>query len=363
MDRPGPIDRLAPHLRGLEAYTPGEQPQGEGWIKLNTNELPYGVPEPVLEAIERESRLLRLYPEPTSRRLRERLACLHGVEPESVLIGNGSDEILNLLARAFGSEGRRVLQTVPSYSLYPVVTAIAGGHLVSVSFEADFKLPLEVLLKESADLIFLTCPNAPTGVVFPMEEIIQLLEGSKGLVVIDEAYVEFSGQSVLPLLRKHPNLVVTRTFSKAYGLAGLRVGYAFGDPGIIELLDRMRDSYNVNRLSQAGALAALDCTEYYEACVQRVCSGRERLIERLSALGWHVYPSRSNFVYGAPLGHSGIPTLESAQSLFTHLKANRILVRHFTKPLLTEGYLRITVGQESEVEQLIKTIEAWNPQE
>lgn len=357
------MDRLAPHLRDLEAYTPGEQPQGAGWIKLNTNELPYGVPEPVLEAIERESRLLRLYPEPTSRRLRERLASIHGVGPESVLVGNGSDEILNLLARAFGSEGRRVLQTVPSYSLYPVVTAIAGGHLVSVPFEADFKLPLEAILKESADLIFLTCPNAPTGVVFSTEEIAALLEGSRGLVVVDEAYVEFSGQSVLPLLQEHANLVVTRTFSKAYGLAGLRVGYAFGEPAIIELLDRMRDSYNVNRLSQAGALAALDCEEYYEACVQRVCRGRDRLIERLAALGWRVYPSQSNFVYGAPLGLSGEPSLQAAQSVFSHLKANRILVRHFTKPLLTAGYLRITVGQESEVEQLIKTIEAWTPQE
>lgn len=357
------IDRLAPHLRGLQAYKPGDQPQGDGWIKLNTNELPYGLPEPVVEAIQREARSLRLYPEPTSRLLRDRLAELHSVSPKSVLVGNGSDEILNLLARAFGSHGKRVLQTVPSYSLYPVVTAIAGGQLVSIPFAPDFDLPLEDILEASADLIFLTRPNAPTGVVFPVEAIAHLLEHSRGLVVVDEAYVEFAGCSVLPLLHEHRNLIVTRTFSKAYGLAGLRVGYAFADPSVIELLDRMRDSYNVNRLSQAGALAALDCAEYYRSCVQRICRNRDHLSERLRALGWHVYPSQSNFVYAAPLNRSGHPSPVLAQALFNHLKQNRILVRYFEKPLLTAGYLRITVGAESEVEQLTRTIEAWNPQE
>lgn len=286
---------------------------------------------------------------------------MNGVSADEVIVGNGSDEILNLVARAFGAYGKRVLQTDPSYSLYPVVTAIAGGELVSVPFAADFALPLDKIIEAAADLIFLTCPNAPTGVLFPLEQIFELLEASPGLVVVDEAYAEFSGQSVLPLLRDHPNLIVTRTFSKAYGLAGLRVGYAFANPVIISVLDRMRDSYNVNRLSQAGALAALNCQDYYDRCVARLCQTRDHLIDRLRAFGWHVYPSKSNFVYGAPSDESGRASLERAKSLFNHLKENKILVRHFSKPALTAGYLRITVGKEDEIEQLCKIIEAWNP--
>jgi histidinol-phosphate aminotransferase len=360
MNKLHPEERLASHLRSLNPYVPGEQPSGSDWIKLNTNELPYGVPAAVSKAIQSEIDRLRLYPEPSACRLREALAKRNGLSSECVIIGNGSDELLNLLARAFGASGTRVVQTMPSYSLYPVVTALAGGELVSIPFDQKFALPVKELLQVDADLVFLTCPNAPTGVSFPMEAVAELADGLRGLLVVDEAYVEFSKTSMVSLLEKFDNLVVTRTFSKAYGLAGLRVGYAFADPRIIAILDRLRDSYNVNRISQAGALAALECDAIYAEYVKRVCHTRDGLADFLRGLGWHVYPSQTNFVFGAPLGLDGKPRLEIATSLYNYLKARRILVRHFPSHLLTAGYLRITVGTEEEIKQLTHTIEEWN---
>lgn len=355
-----PIEsRLVSHLRGIEPYVPGEQPEGHGWVKLNTNELPYGVPAGVEKAIARASTDLRLYPEPTSHTLRSRLAELNGVPVESVFVGNGSDEILNLLARAFGGVGKRVLQTSPSYSLYPVVTALAGGKLISVPFERSFSLPLSELTVSEADLIFLTNPNAPTGVSFPLAEIEALLDSTAALVVIDEAYVEFGGESAVELLERYSNLIITRTFSKAYGLAGLRVGYAFADRNVIGILDSIRDSYNINRLSQAGALAALENQSYYDECARRIIETRERLVAFLKDAGWDVYPSRTNFVLGAPPWRDGTYSESTARSLFAYLKEREILVRYFARPLLTASHLRITVGTDFEIDKLISSIKEW----
>lgn len=350
---------IQPHLRDLEAYTPGVQPSGKGWIKLNTNELPFAPPDSVGEAIQRETEFLARYPNPRSEDLRTALAEFHGVNLNQVIVGNGSDDLLNLLARAFGGAGRKTLESFPSYSLYPVVTAIAGGQIESITFPEEFILPVEALLSASADLLFLTCPNAPTGICFSLPELEQLASGHDGLLVIDEAYAEFAAGSALKLVHQHENVVITRTFSKAYGLAGLRVGYAIASPAIISILDRVRDSYNVNRLSQAGAKAALENRDYYERCIHEVCETRERVRSELLGMSWKVYPSQANFLFGAPPDGNGNQSPEAASSLFKHLEEHRILVRYFPKHPLTASFLRISIGTNSEMDQFLEEVRTW----
>lgn len=354
------IEQLVrPHLRKLEAYTPGVQPSGSGWIKLNTNELPFAPPEEVRQAIMAETALLARYPNPRSEGLRDVLATLYQLNANQVIIGNGSDDLLNLLARAFGGAGRKTLETLPSYSLYPVVTAIAGGEIGSVPFGEDFALPVDALVASGADLLFLTCPNAPTGVRFPLAQLEQVAAGFPGILVIDEAYAEFAGESALPLLGQFDNVVVTRTFSKAYGLAGLRVGFALACPAVISILDRIRDSYNVNRLSQAGAIAAIGARPYYEDCVREIRQTRQRVRESLLALGWKVYPSESNFLFGAPVNADRVHAPEVALSLFKHLETRKILVRYFPKHPLTASYLRISIGTNSEMDRFLEEVRTW----
>lgn len=353
-------DLVQGHIRQLKPYVPGFQPSGDGWIKLNTNELPYSPPEDVLEAIRRESVLLARYPNPTSQALREALAGHHGLDPGQVIAGNGSDDLLNLLTRAFGGTGRHTVQTYPSYSLYPVLTAIAGGEITSIQFEADFSLPLDKLLRTHADLLFLTNPNAPTGIRFKTELIRDLASRFDGILVIDEAYAEFAEETSLPLLREFERLVITRTFSKAYGLAGLRVGYAMASAEIIGILDRIRDSYNVNRISQAGAIAALHAGKHYADIISEIKATRERTRDALLDLGWHVYPSEANFLFGQPVDCRGKKGAGVAAGLFEFLVQAKILVRYFPKHPLTESYLRISIGSPSEMERFIEEVKKWH---
>jgi histidinol-phosphate aminotransferase len=347
------------HLRKLEAYTPGVQPTGKGWIKLNTNELPFPPPDSVRQAISSELGLLARYPNPRSEKLREVLAEFHGFNVNQLIVGNGSDDLLNLLARAFGGVDRQTLETFPSYSLYPVITAIAGGNIDSVAFGEDFSLPVKDLLASQADLLFLTCPNAPTGVRFPLAELRKLAAEFSGVLVIDEAYAEFADGTALSLVKEFENVVITRTFSKAYGLAGLRVGYAIASPAVISILDRVRDSYNVNRLSQAGAIAAIQSREFYDGCIKEVRATREKVRDALIEMEWNVFPSEANFLFGAPVNDTGERGPGVAQSLFRHLEEHRILVRYFPKHPLTASYLRISIGTNSEMDQFLEELRTW----
>ena len=355
-----PLEELAkPHLRDLEPYTPGLQPSGDHWIKLNTNESPFPPPAAVEEAIMNEVQRLARYPNPGSEALREALADLHGVSPRQVIIGNGSDDLLNLLVRAFGGEGRLTLQTFPSYSLYPVITAIAGGTIQSVFLDEDFSLPVDALVSAGADLLFLTCPNAPTGVRFAKEALCELARRHAGILVIDEAYVEFAEESALSLLQDFDHVVLTRTFSKAYGLAGLRVGYALAHPEVIGILDRIRDSYNVNRLSQAGALAALRQRDVYDARIREIRETRDWLRGQLAALGWKVLPSEANFLFAAPVDADGSSSPELAAGLYEWLLERKILVRTFPKHPLTAAHLRISIGSNSQMERFLEEVRKW----
>lgn len=352
-----------PHLARLHAYTPGLQPGESGWVKLNTNECPYSPSPRVAEAIRREvgedGASLRLYPNPTSQPLRSAVARLHGLNEDQVCIGNGSDDILNLIVRVFCSGAAPLGQTNPSYSLYPVLVEIQDGRLETVPFDRTMRLPIERITASSAPAFILTTPNAPTGVGFQNADLERILAGYGGVLVADEAYAPFAAENALPLLARHPRLLVVRTLSKAYALAGMRVGYALGHPVLIDLLDRVRDSYNVNRLSQVAAIAALQDVPYYDGVIARVKATRDAFLADLAKRGWFTYPSETNFIFTEPRTARGDFGPAVARDLYDFLCANKVLVRYFPSHALTASFLRISVGTDAEMGVLNRTIEAW----
>jgi histidinol-phosphate aminotransferase len=362
--KPEDPGRLAlAHVGSLHAYTPGLQPSGPGWVKLNTNESPYPPSPRVAEAILAElgpvGASLRLYPDPTSSALRAAVARMHGVGSANVCIGNGSDDILNLLVRCFCGREAPAGFTLPSYSLYPVLVGVQGADAVPVELDRGMKLPVERIATSGAKVFFLTSPNAPTGVGFPTSEIARVLGSFGGLVVVDEAYAPFARENAESLLAAHPNLVVVRTFSKAYALAGIRVGYALADPVVIGLLDRARDSYNVSRLSQVAAMAALADTEYYAGMRERIRSTRDRCAATWRARGWFTFPSEANFICTEPRDAQGRSGPGVAKSAYDFLFSRKVLVRHFPSDALTASFLRISVGTDDEMLVLEKTLDEW----
>ena len=357
-------DLALPHVSKLHAYTPGLQPSEPGWVKLNTNECPYPPSPRVAEALRSEiggdGAALRLYPNPASAPLRAAVARLHGVAPESVCIGNGSDDILNLLVRAFCGGNAAAGYTVPSYSLYPVLVGMQDGASEIIPFDRSMRLPVERLAASRARVLFLTSPNAPTGVAFANTDLERVLAGFPGILVVDEAYAPFAEADAVPLLARHPRLVITRTLSKAYALAGIRVGYALADPAVIGVLDRLRDSYNVNRLSQAAALAAVGDEEHLRANVARVKATRDRFLGELTGRrGWFTYPSQANFVFTEPRDARGATGPGVARSAYDFLCTRKVLVRHFPSHALTAPFLRITVGTDPEMRVLSESLDAW----
>lgn len=353
-----------PHIPKLHAYTPGLQPAEPGWVKLNTNECPYPPSPRVAEALRREigedGASLRLYPNPKSAPLRAAIAALHGLGENNVCIGNGSDDILNLLVRCFCGPEAAAGFTWPSYSLYPVLVGIQAGRCQAIEFDRSLRLPVEKVAAAGANVFFLTSPNAPTGVGFATDEIEGLLQAGPRLLVVDEAYAPFAREDAVPLLGEYPNLVVVRTLSKAHALAGMRVGYALAHPPVIGLLDRVRDSYNVNRLSQAAALAAIGDPDYYAGVLGRIKATRDAFFHDLSARrGWFTYPSQSNFVFTEPKDARGRSGPEVAKSAFDFLGGRKVLVRHFPTHALTASFLRVSVGTDGEMAVLNKTLDAW----
>jgi histidinol-phosphate aminotransferase len=367
------LDLIRPLVRGLQPYVPGEQPKIKGLIKLNTNENPYP-PSPRVLAATRAAvdARLRLYPNPTAQVLREKLARVHGCRPENIIVSNGSDELLAMAARAFveprvGQASRLsraggtpaplcskslVQFFTPSYSLYPVLADIHGAAHNAVPLSADFTLPSVADLKSArrwdfrAALSFVTTPNAPSGRGYSTAELEELCRAQKGVVLLDEAYVDFAGENALVLALKYPHVLVARTFSKAYSLCFQRVGYCVGSPDLIAALHKIRDSYNVNGLGQVAALATLDDLPRYRANFRRIIATRERLSHELEALGFRVFPSQTNFILVRPPKYT-------AQKWLQKLRNRRILVRWFSDPLVRD-YLRITIGTPEEAAALVK---------
>jgi histidinol-phosphate aminotransferase len=358
-----PASFIRPLVHALHPYVPGEQPRVPGLIKLNTNENPYPPAPQVLAAIRQATDArLRLYPNPTAHALRGKLARLHGCAPEQVFVGNGSDEILALAVRAFvepqarGQEARLDPRTVvqyftPSYSLYGVLADTHGARSHAVPLAADFGLPSVGELRRErawrfdAALTLVTTPNAPSGRGYATSDLDALCRAQHGVVLLDEAYVDFARQHALRLALTHRHVLVARTFSKAYSLCFQRVGYAIGDRALIEALDKIRDSYNVNGLGQVAALATLRHRGHYRGTFRRIIRTRARLTRELTRLGFDVLPSETNFVLVRP------PRL-SARLWLDQLRARRILVRWFDLPIVRE-FLRITIGTDREVDALV----------
>ena len=358
---PSVSDRALTHVQALNAYVPGKQPQDSDWIKLNTNENPYPPSPGVGTAIaEVSGDQLRKYPNPISARLRKTLASHYGLPGENwAFVGNGSDEILNLLIRVFCDQEHGGGYMVPSYSLYPVLLSIQNAKQCVVRYDESFSLPVDDVGTCGANIFFLTSPNAPTGVGIPTETIRELAEKFSGILVVDEAYGAFAKENAISLLRDFPNLCVTRTFSKSHSLAGMRIGCLLGNPEIVELLDKVRDSYNVNVISQAAGLAAISDPDYYNGLIEKIIRRRNCYIEEWVAKGWFTYPSKANYIFTKPVDSAGNSGPEVALSLFDFLSEHKILVRYFGKDPLTDSFLRISVGSESEMLTLSETIDLW----
>jgi len=332
----------------MTGYVPGEQRSGPDVLKLNTNENPYPPSPRVIEAIRRFSvASLRLYPDPLSRELRETIAQVHGVSSDHVFVGNGSDEILRLITLAFVEDNGAIARFHPSYTLYDVLAQCRGVPLRRVALGPDFgwRSPPPRL---RASLFFLTSPNSPTGRLYPDEAVTAFCDRFDGVVVLDEAYAEFASRNGLALARTRPNVLVVRTLSKAYALAGARLGYAVGPTALIAALDKIKDSYNINRMTQAAARAALEDQAYLQRTVARIRRTRERLSEELRALAFEVVPSEANFLWAAP-------TRITARALTEALRARDILIRYNPEEW-HPNYVRITVGTDAQIRRLVAAI-------
>ena len=344
--------RVNEHIERLKAYEPGIQPE-EGArrvVKLNTNENPYPPSPWVCEAIREESAgPLRVYPDPTSRRLRETAASVFGVTPEQVLCGNGSDEILGILLRTFTRDGDRIGYYEPSYSYYTTLGDIHALELVPTPLGPD---PLHPPLPngENLKIFFLTNPNSPLGFALRPEFVEGLARRLPGLVVVDEAYADFARWSCLSLVETHENLLVTRSLSKSYALAGMRVGFAVGAPSWIAQMDKVRDHYNLNRIAQTAAAVALRDQRYFREMRDRVIRTRERFQQAVAKMGLTPLPSEGNFVFVR------FASDEVAARVHQGLADCGVLVRYFPRDGLSDG-IRISVGTDREMQRLLAELE------
>jgi histidinol-phosphate aminotransferase len=334
----------------MSGYVPGEQPKVAGLVKLNTNENPYPPSPKVLETLRGAiDGKLRLYPDPTSCALRAKLGKIHGFDPEQIIIGNGCDDILNLCVRAFCGECEKLAYFWPSYSLYPVLANIQGATQVELPLNENFQIethpPLLTKLA-GVKLVFVTQPNAPSGVWIQRVELQRVIEETQGVVVIDEAYVDFASENCLDLIGEYDNVIVARTFSKAFSFAGMRVGWAAGSRELIAALNKVKDSYNVSRLSQLGAEATLEEWDYFQQNVKKICATRERTTVALAKLGFFVYPSQTNFVFAKP----SVPL--TAKQWFDGLRAKNILVRWWDADRIRD-FARVTIGTDEEMDKFL----------
>ncbi|CAL95964.1 histidinol-phosphate transaminase [Azoarcus olearius] len=340
-------------VHGLTPYVPGEQPKLDNLVKLNTNEHPYGPSPRALEAIRAAtSDALRLYPDPNADALKQALAARYRVKAAQIFVGNGSDEVLAHAFMALLRHERPLWFPDISYSFYPVYCGLYGVPSRVVPLDADFAIRADDYLprgEDRAGAIIFPNPNAPTGRLLPLADIERIVAGNPDAVVlVDEAYVDFGGESAIALVDRHPNLLVVQTFSKSRSLAGLRVGFAVGHPALIEALERVKNSFNsypLDRLAIAGAVASVEDEAHFSDSCAKVIATRERLTAALAALGFQVLPSAANFVFARHPAHD-------AGQLSAALRERAIIVRHFRQPRIDQ-FLRITVGTDAQCETLV----------
>lgn len=336
----------------LVPYVPGEQPKLANLVKLNTNENPYGPSPKVVDAIRAElGDSLRLYPAPNADALKQRIAEYYQVRTEQVFVGNGSDEVLAHVFHGLFQHNQPLLFPDITYSFYPVYCGLYGIEARPVALADDFTLEVEDYAQPNAGIIFPN-PNAPTGVLLPLTQIERLLQlNTDSVVVVDEAYVDFGGESSIKLVDRYPNLLVTQTLSKSRSLAGLRVGLAVGHPDLIEALERIKNSFNsypLDRLAIVGATAAFEDQAWFEQTCNAVIDSREKLAGELADLGFEVLPSAANFVFARHAGHDAL-------ALAQGLREQGIIVRHFKAPRIDQ-FLRITIGTEAQNQALVQTL-------
>ncbi len=335
----------------LSPYVAGEQPKGRTFIKLNTNENPFSPSPRVAEALSGLTDSLRLYPDMEASRLKEAIARVCELNPEQVFCGNGSDEVLAFAFAAFFA-GKRLLAPDVTYSFYPVYAQLFGVRYETVPLREDYTVDVEGLMQGAP--VALANPNAPTGIFLPLAEIRRLAEHCRehgAVLLVDEAYAAFAPETAVPLLKEFDNLLIVRTFSKSHALAGMRVGYALGNPRLIDGLRRIRDSFNsypVDRLAQAAAEAAVLDTEYTEAATRRIVSARDKCRAELLAAGIEVLPSATNFLFVHADETDAGPVQQA-------LRNEGILVRHFTAPRL-KAWLRVTVGTEADMGKVTEAL-------
>ena len=351
MDVTQALKLVRPCIQELHGYTPGKQLAGGGYIKLNTNENPYPPSPRVIEALQRAPGAdLRLYSDPVATPLRSAAARLHDCDIDQVIAGNGSDDILTMIFRTFLDPGDVVVTAAPSYSLYNTLSAMQAARFVEAPMGPGYTLPPDVDAY-GAKLLLIVNPNSPTGVLFSQQSLRALLERTQSIVVLDEAYAEFAGESAIGLLADYPHLIVTRTFSKSYALAGLRLGLGFAHAEVIQQLMKVKDSYNLDRLAIVAGCAALEDQEWLAQTTAKIIRTRTRMIAELEALGLRTPPSRSNFVFPrVPDGR--------AKEVFEALEKRRILVRYFGSIPMIADSLRVTVGADEEADAFLAALKA-----
>ncbi|MGW8311995.1 MAG: histidinol-phosphate transaminase [Desulfuromonadales bacterium] len=343
------MNYLRKNISEMTGYVPGFQPPDEaGWIKLNTNENPYPPSPQVIQAIQQATgENLRKYPDATSRAGREIAAELYGYPIDWLIMANGSDELLNNLIRACAGENQEIAYLHPSYSYYATLAEVQGAKTRTFSLSESGQIS-GLPARYSGRLLFLTNPNAPFGLRWEAEDVAALADRCDGVLVVDEAYADFSPGNCLELVRQKPNVVVTRTLSKSYSLAGMRLGLAIARPEIISALDKIRDHYNLDRLAQAAVAAALLDQEYFQHCVRRICATRDWFSAELQKLGYRVIPSSANYLYVIPPDRDGL-------RVYDELYQRKILVRYFREPVLAHG-LRISIGSRQEMETTLAAL-------
>lgn len=343
-------------VHGLTPYVPGEQPKIDNLVKLNTNEHPYGPSPRALEAIRSATNdSLRLYPDPNADALKAALAQRHGVQPAQIFVGNGSDEVLAHAFMALLDHERPLWFPDITYSFYPVYCGLYGVAHKTIPLTEDYAIRADDYLPQGHDkagAIIFPNPNAPTGCLLPLAEIERIVAGNPDAVVlVDEAYVDFGGESAIALVNQYPNLLVVHTFSKSRSLAGLRVGFAVGHPALIEGLERVKNSFNsypLDRLALAGAVASVEDEDYFQDSCRKVIATREQLVADLATLGFEVLPSAANFIFTRHPQHD-------AATLAAALRQRAIIVRHF-KLARIDQFLRITIGTDAQCAVLVAAL-------
>ena len=336
----------------LKAYTPGEQPKDAVYIKLNTNESPFPPSKAVRDAVERESGALQLYSDPECRDLNARAAEFYGVSKNQILMTNGSDEILNFAFMAFGDENHPFAFPALTYGFYPVFACLNGIPYKEIPLKEDFSIDVSDYENIGMNIVIAN-PNAPTGLTLSLDEIERIVKTNReNVVIIDEAYIDFGGESALPLINKYDNLIITRTFSKSYSMAGARLGFAIANESLISDMNTIKYStnpYNVNRMTMAAGYAALGDSDYYKKNCETIIENREEAKDALRRLGFFVTDSKANFLFAK---HEKI----DGEELYLKLRERGILVRHFSSPEIKD-YNRITVGTKTQMNSLVSAIE------